>query len=53
MKQMLKIKNNNVVSDTPNKYKTITKLNAEINSTIKYCILIFFVQNLHAPFKNK
>ena len=29
------------------------KLNAEINSTIKYCILILILHFLHFPFKNR
>ena len=29
------------------------KLNAEINSTIKYCILILILHLRHFPFKNR
>jgi hypothetical protein len=52
-KIMLKIKKRRVVNEIPKKWKIITKLIADINSTKKYLISILVEQFLHLALKNK
>ena len=51
-KNILNIISNSVVTDIPYVWYINTKQIAEINSTKKYCELIFLLQLLHFPFKN-
>tara|TARA_B000000532_G_scaffold68213_1_gene54097 strand:+ start:981 stop:1235 length:255 start_codon:yes stop_codon:yes gene_type:complete len=51
IKEIISIKNSNVVVVIPKNKKMKRKANAEIPSTRKYCKLIFVLHDLHFPFK--
>ena len=53
IKEIISIKNNNVVVVRPKNKKMKRKANAAIASTRKYWKLIFILHDLHLPFKSK
>ena len=53
IKEIISIKNSNVVVVIPKNKKMKRKANAEIPATRKYWKLIFVLHDLHFPFKSK